>query len=144
MRQLSPPSQQGYLIGQAASQSGVSSANIRFYESKGLIERKGQGDAGYRLYNEKDIHQLKFIRQLRKLGMGLNEVKVLLHLDLGNKNDCQTARNTLDHHLFDLRQSIREMKVLEEKLSDILSRCDGTHSQCRLLETLHSNVESKK
>ena len=142
MHQLKPQFQQGYLIGQAASLSGVTSANIRFYESKGLIERKGQGDAGYRLYNEQDIHQLKLIRQLRQLGMGLNEVKVLLHLNLGNKNDCQTARNTLDHHLSDLRQRIREMKSLEKELSYIRSHCDGTHAQCRLLETLHAKAES--
>lgn len=141
MSQLKPHYKQGYLIGQAAGLSGVSSANIRFYESKGLIERKGQGDAGYRLYNEEDIHQLRFIRQLRQLGMGLNEVKVLLHLDLSNKNDCQIARNTLDCHLIDLRHRIREMKALEKELSHIRSRCDGTDSQCRVLETLHSKAK---
>lgn len=142
MRQFNPYTSEGYLIGQAASLSGISSANIRFYESKGLIERKGQGDRGYRLYNKDDIHQLKFIRQLRQLGMGLNEVKVLLHLNLANKDDCQIARNTLDHHLTDLRHRIREMKALEKELSHIRNRCDGTHSQCRLLETLHSKAEA--
>ena len=132
----------GYLIGQAAKMSGVSAANIRFYEAKGLIGRHGMGVGSYRFYSDEDVHQLKFIRQLRSLDMTLDEVRILLHLDLRKKTDCQTARDTLDEHVGHVRTRIRELKALEKNLNDLRSRCDGTHAQCHLLEALHSQAES--
>ena len=137
-----PQNSNGYLIGQAAKQSGVSSANIRFYEAKGLIGRQGMGAGSYRFYSDEDVHQLKFIRQLRSLDMTLDEVRILLHLDLRKKTDCQTARDTLDEHVGHVRTRIRELKALEKNLNDLRSRCDGTHAQCHLLEALHSQAES--
>jgi DNA-binding transcriptional MerR regulator len=136
-----PPSASGYLIGQAAKLSGISSANIRFYEAKGLIGRQGMGAGSYRFYSDEDVHQLKFIRQLRSLDMTLDEVRVLLHLDLSKKVDCQTARNTLDDHLGHVRTRLRELKALERNLTDLRSRCDGTQPQCHLLEALHAQAE---
>ena len=42
---------QGLRIGEAAAQSGVSAANIRYYEKEGLIEPQARGDNSYRLFN---------------------------------------------------------------------------------------------
>jgi DNA-binding transcriptional MerR regulator len=142
MPSLSPQTKSGFLIGQAASLSGVTSTNIRFYETKGLIGRRGKGVGNYRFYSSADVHQLKFIRQLRQLDMSLQEVKTLLHLNLGNKKDCQTARNTIDQHLVNLRQRIQEMAALENEMSQLRSRCNGTESKCRLLEALHQKADS--
>lgn len=95
MATLQPHNFSGYLIGQAAKMSGVSSANIRFYEKEKLIGRHGTGAGSYRIYSDEDVHQLRFIRQLRSLDMTLSEVRTLLGLDLRKKRDCQTARDTL-------------------------------------------------
>jgi DNA-binding transcriptional MerR regulator len=137
-----PQDPSGYLIGQAAKMSGVSAANIRFYEAKGLIGRQGMGAGSYRFYSNEDVHQLKFIRQLRSLDMTLDEVRILLHLDLRKKTDCQTARDTLDEHLGHVRTRIRELKALEKNLNDLRSRCDGTQAKCHLLEALHSQADA--
>jgi DNA-binding transcriptional MerR regulator len=144
MQVKNPQNSNGYLIGQAAKQSGVSSANIRFYETKGLISRQGMGAGSYRFYSDEDVHQLKFIRQLRSLDMTLEEVRILLNLDLRKKSDCHTARDTLDEHLGHVRTRIRELKALEKNLNDLRSRCDGTHAQCHLLEALHAQADTSK
>lgn len=142
MNTKSPQNSNGYLIGQAARLSGVSAANIRFYEAKELIGRQGMGAGSYRFYSDEDVHQLKFIRQLRSLDMTLDEVRVLLGLDLRKKSDCKTARETLDDHLGHVRTRIRELKALEKNLNDLRSRCDGSHAQCHLLEALHAQADS--
>ncbi len=142
MQKIQPHNPSGYLIGQAAKLSGVSSANIRFYETKGLIGRQGMGAGSYRFYSDEDVHQLRFIRQLRSLDMTLDEVHTLLDLDLRSKRDCETARVTLDEHLGHVRTRIRELKTLEKNLNDLRSRCDGTHAHCHLLEALHEQAES--
>jgi DNA-binding transcriptional MerR regulator len=131
----------GYLIGQAAKMSGVSSANIRFYEKEMLIRRHGMGAGSYRMYSDEDVHQLRFIRQLRSLDMTLAEVRTLLGLDLRKKRDCQTARDTLVAHIGHVRERLKELKVLEKNLLHLRSRCDGQNEHCHLIEALHAQAD---
>ena len=42
--------------------SGVTPANIRFYERSDLLPQGKRGANSYRRYGERDIHQLRFIR----------------------------------------------------------------------------------
>ncbi len=141
MPKIQPQNTQGYLIGQAAKMSGVSSANIRFYEKEMLISPHGISANSYRFYSDEDVHQLRFIRQLRSLDMTLAEVRSLLGLDLRKKRDCQTARDTLDEHIGHVRERLKELRVLEKNLIDLRSRCDGEDEHCHLLEALHAQAD---
>jgi DNA-binding transcriptional MerR regulator len=136
-----PHSGSGYLIGQAARLSGISSANIRFYEKEKLIRPRGLGANGYRFYSDEDLHQLRFIRQLRSLDMTLAEVRTLLDLDLRKKRDCQTARETLDEHIGHVRERLKELRLLEKSLLDLRGRCDGGDDHCHLIEALHAQAD---
>jgi DNA-binding transcriptional MerR regulator len=131
-----------YLIGEASKRSGVSAANIRFYEKEGLIEARGDPDNGYRIYSDSDLHQLRFIRQLRSLNMNLNEVRSLMALDLGRKRDCASARSLLDTHVASVGRQIQELRRLESTLIDLRKRCDGQGVTCKLIEALHERADS--
>jgi DNA-binding transcriptional MerR regulator len=137
-----PQNSSGYLIGQAAKLSGVSSANIRFYEKEKLIRRHEISANSYRIYSDEDVHQLRFIRQLRSLDMTLAEVRTLLGLDLRKKRDCQTARDTLDEHIGHVRERLKELRSLEKNLIDLRSRCDGADDHCHLIEALHAQADA--
>jgi DNA-binding transcriptional MerR regulator len=136
-----PQSTPGYLIGQAARLSGVSAANIRYYEKEKLISPCGIRANSYRSYSEEVVHQLRFIRQLRSLDMTLNEVRTLLNLDLRKKRDCQTARDTLDEHIGHVHERLKELRVLEKNLIDLRSRCEGDDDHCHLIEALHAQAD---
>lgn len=129
-------------ISDAARLSGVSTANIRFYEKEGLLQPHGRGDNSYRLYSSGDIHQLRFIRLCRALDMSLDEVRTLLGLDLNNKDDCLTARGALDGHLDHVRARLAELKVLEKDLQALRNRCDGSDAHCHLIEALHERADA--
>ena len=47
-----------YQISQAAALSGITTANIRFYEKEKLLSPQGRGDNSYRMYSDADVHQL--------------------------------------------------------------------------------------
>ena len=130
-----------FRIGEAAQQSGVSAANIRYYEKEGLLPPGVRGDNSYRLYSSADVHQLRFIRLCRAMDMSLDEVRTLLHLDLSRKADCATANAALESHITHVRQRLRELRALEKDLVDLRARCDGSGPKCRIMEALHERAD---
>jgi DNA-binding transcriptional MerR regulator len=141
MNESSPPTAKGYRIGQAAARSGVSAANIRYYEAQGLIAPAERSESSYRLYTEADVHQLRFIRLCRAMDMSLDEVRTLLALDLRSKADCDAACVTLDSHLVHVRERLEELRALEADLVALRNGCDGTGPQCRIIEALHRRAD---
>ena len=129
-------------IGEAAALSGVSPANIRFYEKQKLVADDGRSDNGYRSYSRADVHQLRFIRLCRALDMSLDEVRTLLALDLNLKADCETARIALDGHLSHVRSRLRELTLLEKNLKALRNRCDGQDAHCHIIEALHEQADA--
>lgn len=129
-------------ISQAAALSGVSTANIRFYEKEKLLSPHGRGDNSYRIYSDGDIHQLRFIRLCRAMDMSLDEVRTLLGLNLASKTDCDTARDALDGHLTHVRERLAELKTLEKDLKALRNRCDGSDDLCHIIEALHARADT--
>lgn len=136
-----PPGEQGYRIGDAAARSGVSAANIRYYEKEGLIAPQMRGDNSYRLYSDADVHRLRFIRLCRAMDMSLDEVRTLMALDLRSKADCDAACVALDTHLGHVRERLRELRSLEKDLLALRDCCDGTDAHCHIIETLHARAD---
>ncbi len=142
MADLYPYATAGYKIGEAATRSGVSAANIRFYEKDQLLKAQARSDNSYRMYSDGDIHRLRFIRACRALDMSLDEVRTLLKLDLNRKADCATARGALDEHLTHVRERLTELKTLEKDLKALRGRCDGLDTTCHIIEALHERANA--
>jgi DNA-binding transcriptional MerR regulator len=129
-------------IGEAARLSGISVANIRYYEKENLLSPQGRGDNSYRFYSEADVHRLRFIRLCRAMDMSLDEVRTLLGLDLRKKADCAAAREALDAHLGHVRARLAELRALEKSLRDLRGRCDGADDHCHIIEALHAQADA--
>jgi DNA-binding transcriptional MerR regulator len=129
-------------IGEAARLTGVSAANIRYYEREGLLAPQARADNRYRLYSAADLHRLRFIRLCRAMDMSLDEVRTLLGLDLGRRADCATARATLDAHLDHVRERLAELRALERDLRTLRDRCEGGEDHCRIIEALHQQADA--
>ena len=74
------PSADRFNIGEAAARSGVSAKMVRHYESLGLLPTIVRTEAGYRLYGEREVHTLRFIRRGRGLGFSMSEIEELVKL----------------------------------------------------------------
>lgn len=143
MPATNPQIANGYRIGEAAAHSGVSAANIRYYEKEGLLAPGGRGENSYRFYTDADVHQLRFIRLCRAMDMSLDEVRTLLGLDLRKKADCARASEALDAHLGHVRARLSELKQLEKDLQSLRARCDGTDARCHIIEALHARADEE-
>ena len=56
--------------------SGLPRANIRYYESEGLISPK-RAENGYREYSQADVNVLLRVKLLRALGLRIDTIKAL-------------------------------------------------------------------
>ena len=139
---LQSPHPPQWRIGEAARFSGVGAANIRYYEKEGLLPLQARSEARYRLYDEDDVHRLRFIRLCRAMDMSLGEVRKLLGLDLTDKADCLSARQTLDEHLGHVRERLAELRSLESNLLSLREGCDGNGARCGIIETLHREADA--
>jgi DNA-binding transcriptional MerR regulator len=76
-------------IGKVARRAGIGVETIRFYEREGLLAAPARRDSGYRLYPERVIGRIRFIRRAKELGFSLKEIKELLQL---KRNSSRPAR----------------------------------------------------
>lgn len=86
--------------------SGLTRANIRFYEAEGLIA-PARGENGYRDYSEEDLAVLKRIKLLRMLHISLDEIKSL-------QKGEQSLGEALEKHLEKLAQEKSEIEYSQK------------------------------
>ncbi|EOA02363.1 Cu(I)-responsive transcriptional regulator [Herbaspirillum sp. BH-1] len=124
-------------IGEAASASGVSAKMIRHYEETGLIPRAGRTDAGYRVYGERDVHLLRFIRQARQLGFSMAQVSDLIGLWLDQSRSSRKVKQLAQTHIGELDQRIRELQTMKATLERLAQDCHGdSRPDCPILDAL--------
>ena len=101
-------------IKEIEERSGMTRANVRFYESQGLLspERK---ENGYRAYSDGDLDTLLRIRLLRSLGVSLDDIRAL---QAGDAELPDTLRRQLDALLAEQKTVERSREVCREMLDD--------------------------
>ena len=67
-------------IGELARSASVNVQTIRFYERQSLLPRPPRSDAGYRVYEARDLERVIFIKRNQELGFTLAEIKELLEI----------------------------------------------------------------
>ena len=126
-------------IGQAAKHSGLTAKMIRYYESIGLLTPAGRGANGYRHYNERDLHQLAFIRRARDLGFSLEEVGKLLALWQDRQRASADVKALAGAHIDELNRKIAELVGLRDTLQELVDHCQGDdRPDCPILQGIES------
>ena len=67
-------------IGELGQKAGVNIQTIRFYERRRILHEAPRTKSGYRIYAERDLEDLCFIRQAQQLGFTLREIMQLVKL----------------------------------------------------------------
>ena len=124
-------------IGDASRVSGVSAKMIRHYESLGLLPEPQRTAAGYRVYDETDVHTLRFIRRARDLGFSMKEVEQLLGLWRNRRRASADVRRVAQAHILDLDRRIGELQEMRKTLEHLVHHCRGDHRpECPILDDL--------
>lgn len=109
-------------IGQAAKLSGLTSKNIRYYESIGLVPEASRTDSGYRQYTSTDIQALRFIKRCRDLGFSINRIKTLLDLLAGRIQRSADLRKMVRENVAEIDQDIQKIQLLRDHLQQLADK----------------------
>ncbi|WP_373944337.1 Cu(I)-responsive transcriptional regulator [Paracoccus marcusii] len=126
-------------IGDAASRSGVSAKMIRYYERIGLIPTASRTASGYREYEPRDVHMLRFIARARDLGFSVAEITELL--DLWRDKDRRSAdvKALAQARVRDLRHKIAHLQDMADTLEELANACAGNERpNCPILQRLET------
>lgn len=124
-------------IGEAARASGISAKMIRHYEQLGLIPQAARTLAGYRTYQHKDIHMLRFIRHSRDLGFSVKQIGDLLDLWRNQERSSRKVKTLTLEHLQALDKKIAELLAIKSQLQKLADCCQGNdRPDCPILESL--------
>ncbi|WP_197047192.1 Cu(I)-responsive transcriptional regulator [Paucibacter sp. KBW04] len=124
-------------IGEAAARSGVSAKMLRHYESLGLLPKVARTESGYRLYSEREVHTLRFIRRARDLGFSMAEIADLLKLWQNRRRSSADVKRIAQTHIADLERRLAEMTAMKNSLQQLVHCCHGDERpDCPILEGL--------
>lgn len=112
-------------IGDLSQQSDLSTAAIRFYESKGLIKSIGRHGLR-RQYPEHTIQTLALIKLLKQGGLALKDIQRIFLMN----NKIQVDRENLDHQIDALRSKVESLNTLIETLEHIRHCPHPDHLSC--------------
>lgn len=124
-------------IGQASHASGVSAKMIRYYESVGLIAAPQRTASGYRVYAEREVHTLRFIRRARDLGFGLEQIATLLRLWSDRDRASADVKAVALGHVAALEARMAELAQMAATLRHLAEHCHGDgRPDCPILDQL--------
>lgn len=108
-------------IGELAKQTGTSVQALRFYERSGLLPRPTRTAAGYRVYAAGDLRRVELVRQAKRLGFSLDEIKRILRLRQQGSCPCGEVVQMLDKHMRETDDQIRHLQRFRRELAGTLS-----------------------
>ena len=112
-------------IGEASIASGVSQRMIRHYEKIGLVPAASRRDSGYRDYDGRDVHTLRFIGRARDLGFPIEEIRTLLGLWNDRHRSSADVKQLALSRAAELKRKAKELDEMRRSLEHLAARCHG-------------------
>lgn len=117
-----------HLIGDVARRTGLSVSAIRYYSDEGLVPPTDETDGGHRLYDLGAIARFEFIRTLRDLDTGLDQIRRVI-------TGVLPLRDLLAEHLEVVEGRTRELQQKRAVLRALV-REESTSERAGLLQRL--------
>lgn len=109
------------LVGEVASQTGVSVDTVRHYERKGLLQDVARDGSGYRRYPAGTVTRIRVIRRALGIGFTLDELARVFRQRAAGRPPCGQVRALAAQKLAQLDERIAAMTALRAALADIVA-----------------------
>lgn len=120
-------------IGELARRCSVNPKTIRYYEAFGLLPKATRAPSGHRVYSEKDLHRLRFIRRARQISLPLAGIRqITSYADTGS---CEHLRPRLKElvatQLDEIEGRIKDLRALQRDLQTHFASLSQPQAQPR-------------
>ncbi len=130
-----------YQIGELANSLELSPRTIRYYEEIGLLDSVKRVEGTRRVYTDKDLQRLKFIKRLKDLGLTLSEMLELediYQIHRTNRKVLPRLLELLDNHAAKIDGRISSLIRLKK---DILSYQEKIHQKLDVKDSLRKGED---
>jgi Cu(I)-responsive transcriptional regulator len=126
-------------IGEAARLSGVSAKLIRYYEGARLLSPAGRDANRYRIFDERNVHELRFIKRSRALGFPIKQIDELLRLWRDKQRPSRKVRALAEGHKQSVVTRMQAHRSIIKVLTRLIEACKGDdRPDCPILDDLSS------
>ncbi|MEX2555963.1 MAG: MerR family transcriptional regulator [Actinomycetota bacterium] len=128
-----------YQIGEVAERVGLSLRTLRYYEEVGIVQPSGRSPGGFRLYDESDIAQASFVKQLKPLEFSLDQIRELLEI----RDRLTGAHSGAIEHL-DLAERLQMfITAAEERSRALMEQSQGANALAASLRRLRGKARQR-
>ena len=113
-----------YSISDLASEFGVTTRTIRFYEEKGYLSPKREGTR--RIYSSPDRTSLRLILRGKRLGLTLDETADMIKMygsPRGNQKQLEKFIVRISEKRTELERKQRDLEVMLNDLRNVEDKC---------------------
>lgn len=114
-----------FFIGKAARMAGVNRETLRYYEKRGLIPKPDRRRSGYRIFTQRHVEQIKFIKRAQALGFTLSEINELLELRVSEETSCSEIKTEAEEKYRDVVNKIEDLERIKDTLLELIDACRG-------------------
>ena len=111
-------------IRELATRSGVPARTVRYYADLRLIAPTRRTEGGYRVFDERALRELRFVRRSQRLGLSLAEIKPLLKA-AGQGEPSKLLRARLAKQLEVVDERIAELSAVQHELHALVTSVEG-------------------
>ncbi|GLS83752.1 transcriptional regulator [Paraferrimonas haliotis] len=129
-------------IGRLSKAANVKVPTIRYYEQQDLIAATCRSEGNQRLYSEKELQRLRFIKHARDLGFSLDDIRDLILLERQPEGACKSAHLIAARHLQSVCIRLAQLERLKHELERMVSLTESGEDQgCSVIEALADHMK---
>lgn len=122
-------------IGEVERLAGVPAKTLRYYEEIGLISPATRTDSGYRLYGNRELEQIQFVRRAKLMGLSLEQIRSLVQtVEEGLPGEVlRQLEDLLEKKLEETEREMADLRSFRESLLEYRERVSeaGGQGLCR-------------
>lgn len=126
-----------------AKRSGMTADTVRHYIRIGLLKPERDPVNRYRLFSNRDMTRLRFIRQAKDLGYTLSDISQIFEDSARGHSPCPRVRAIIQRRIEENHRRLEELNRLQARMEDALAKWeimpDGVpdgDSVCHLIESV--------
>jgi DNA-binding transcriptional MerR regulator len=125
-----------YQIGEVSKRLKLSADTLRYYEKIQLLPPISRNLSGLRIYCDKDLSRLRFIKRAQKMGFSLDEIGQLLSFREAPQQAKPKVKALAHQKLTEIEAHLTELITLRDELKLLTNLCGASAQGCPILEEM--------